>query len=147
MVLYENDKRIVARAVTFIDDKILLMERYRKDGNDMLHYYTIPGGGVEEGETFKDAAIRETKEETCCNIEIIKTLEVEEFPGGLCHWFLARYISGTPTLGGEEKERNNPDNSYQVVLIDMKDIDDINILGRGKKIVKKCYKLYKKANK
>ena len=143
MSLYENNRRVVARAITFINDNVLLIERYRKDGNEMLHYFTIPGGGVEEGESFRDAAIRETKEETCCDIEIIKPLEIEDYPGGRCHWFYAKYISGTPSLGGEEKERNSPDNSYKVVLINIVDIDNINILGKGKDLIKECYKMYR----
>ena len=143
MVRYEDNLRIVARAVTFIDDNVLLIERYRKEGDELLHYFTIPGGGVEDDETYEEAAIRETLEETCCNIEIVRALDVENYPGGKCHWFYGKYISGTPTLGGEEKERNNPDNSFKVVLIDIKDIDNINILGLGKTIIKKCYTMYK----
>lgn len=144
MVLYENDKRIVSRAITFINDNVLLIERYRRDNSKLHHYFTIPGGGVETNETYEEAAIRETLEETCCEIKILKTLEIEEYPGGICHWFYAKYLKGTPTLGGEEKENNNPDNSYKVVLIDMKDIDEINILGVGKRLIKECYKEYKK---
>ena len=72
MVKYIDNKRIVARAITFIDDCVLLMERHRKDGDVMLHYFTIPGGGVEDNETYEETAIRETMEETCCNIKIIK---------------------------------------------------------------------------
>ena len=90
MVVYENGLRIVSRAITFIDDSILLIERYRKDGDEMLHYFTIPGGGVEDNETFWEAAIRETKEETCCDIEILKSLQKEDYPGGRCYWFYAR---------------------------------------------------------
>ncbi len=144
MVLYENGLRIVSRAITFINDNILLIERYRKVNDEMMHYFTIPGGGVEVGESFEEAAIRETMEETCCEIKILKTLEIEEYPGGKCHWFYSKYISGTPTLGGEEKEHNNKNNSFKVVLINMKDIDTINILGAGKRLIKECYKEYKK---
>ena len=143
MTLYEDGKRVVARAITFIEDKVLLIERYKKTGNEILHYFTIPGGGVEEGEEFRDTAIRETKEETCCKIEIIKDLIIEDYGEGICHWFFAKYISGTPTLGGEEKERNSDNNHYQVVLIDINDIDNINILGKGKELIKECYKMYK----
>lgn len=146
MIKYIDNKRIVARAITFIDDKLLLIERYRKEGDEILHYFTIPGGGVEDDEKYSETAIRETKEETCCDIEIVKELEVEDYGTGICHWFYAKYISGTPELGGEEKIRNNPDNSFKVVLIPMKDIDSINILGIGKRLVKECYNEYKKSN-
>ena len=138
----KNKLRIVARGITFIDDKVLLIERYRKEDNKMLHYFTIPGGGVEKGESYEETAIRETKEETCCNVEIMKFLEIEDYPGGKCHWFYCKYLSGTPNLGGEEKERNNPDNSYKVVLIPYNDLDQINILGRGKALIKLCYTTY-----
>ncbi len=140
MTKYIDGKRIVARAITFIDNKVLLIERYRKEGEEMLHYFTIPGGGVEDDEEYSDTAIRETKEETCCDIEIIKKLFVEDYGSGICHWFYAKYLSGTPTLGGEEKERNNPDNSFKVVLIHFNEIDNINILGEGKRLVKECIK-------
>ena len=140
MTKYIDGKRIVARAITFIDNKVLLIERYRKDGDKMLHYFTIPGGGVEDNEEYDETAIRETKEETCCDIEIIKSLGEEDYIEGICHWFYAKYISGTPILGGEEKERNNPNNSFKVVLIPFNEIDNINILGKGKELIKKCIK-------
>ena len=140
MVRYINGKRIVARAITFIDNKVLLIERYRKEDGKMLHYFTIPGGGVEDDEDYAETAIRETKEETCCDIEIVKTLDVEDYGTGICHFFLGKYISGTPTLGGEEKERNNPDNSFKVVLIPFDEIENTNILGLGKSLVLKYIK-------
>ncbi len=142
MVLHEDGKRVSSRGVTFIDNNVLLIERYRKENNVLLHYFTIPGGGVEEGETKEEAAIRETEEETCVKTEAIEYIEREDYGSGICYWFYLKYLSGTPTLGGEEKERNTPDNSYKVVLINMKDIDTINILGRGKDIIKDCYKKY-----
>lgn len=143
MTKYEDGKRVCARAITFIDDNVLLIERHRLSNNEILHYYTIPGGGVEEDETNDIAAIRETKEETCCEIKIVKSLIREDYGEGICYWFYGKYISGTPSLGGEEKERNNPNNHYKVVLINMNDIDKINILGMGKKLVKECYMDYK----
>ena len=143
MTIYEGNKRIVSRCITFIDNKVLLIERFKRVDNEMLHYFTIPGGGVEEGESYREAAIRETKEETCCDIKIIKDLTIEDYPNGRCHWFYGKYLSGTPTLGGEEKERNNKDDSYKVVLIPFSDLDKINILGMGKDLIKKCINDYK----
>lgn len=144
MTIYKDNKRVVARGITFINDNVLLIERYRREGDNLLHYFTIPGGGVEEGETFKEAAIRETLEETCVNTSVIEYLEDEDYGSGICHWYYLKYLSGTPTLGGEEKEYNNPNNSYKVVLIKMEDLDKINILGRGKDLIKLCYKKHLK---
>lgn len=140
MTKYIDGKRLCARAITFIDNNILLIERHRLSNNEMLHYYTIPGGGVEEDESDLEAAIRETKEETCCDIEIVKELMIEDYGEGICHWYLGKYISGTPELGGEEKERNNPNNSFKVVLIPFNELDNINILGAGKRLIKECIK-------
>ena len=146
MTKYINNKRIVARGITFIDNNILLIERYRKDGEKLLHYFTIPGGGVEDDETQEEAAIRETLEETCVNVEVIEYLEEEDYKTGICYWYYMKYLSGTPTLGGEEKERNNPDNSYKVVLINMNYIDKINILGRGN-VIKNIKIIFNKKRK
>ena len=142
MTLYEDNRRVVSRCITFIDHKILLIERFKKTENGILHYYTIPGGGVEEKESHKEAAIRETKEETCCDVKIVKKLTVEDYPNGRCHWFYGEYIKGIPKLGGEEKIRNNKDNSYKVVLVPFNELDKINILGMGKDLIKKCINDY-----
>ena len=44
-------------------DKIILMRRERGFGKNKQIYYTIPGGGREEGEKIEETAIREIKEE------------------------------------------------------------------------------------
>lgn len=56
------------RAVAIIvkDEKILLMRRNNKG----LKYYTFIGGGMEEGETPEEAAIREAKEEVSLDVKI-----------------------------------------------------------------------------
>ena len=72
MVIYENGKRVVSRGITFIENSVLLIERFKKDGDELLHYYTIPGGGVEDNEAYVEAAIRETEEETTVKTKFIK---------------------------------------------------------------------------
>lgn len=51
-------KRTAARAIVLHDDQMLLI--YTKRYND----YSIPGGGVDEGEDIKEGLIRELREET-----------------------------------------------------------------------------------
>lgn len=152
--LYENDtyvkllsflkKRKVARGITFIDDKVLLLHRIRKDNNEILEYYAIPGGGVEENETIEDACLREILEETNLEVSLNLFLDHEEYETGVCYYFLTNYLGGTPVLGGEEKEKNNPDNFYEIALIDISKIDTINMYGIGKQMIKQAYRIYKK---
>ena len=143
MTIYENNKRVVSRGITFIDDDVLLIERHRKENDEILHYFTIPGGGVEDGEDYVTASIRETEEETGVKTKLIKYLTREDYGSGICYWHHLEYLSGIPQLGGEELEKNNDDNHYKVVLININDIDNINILGIGKDLIKKSYEEYK----
>ena len=57
-------------------DKILLQNREKKDWRG----YTLPGGHVEPGESFVDAAIREMKEETGLSILSPRLVGVKQFP-------------------------------------------------------------------
>ncbi len=57
--------RSVARVVAFdSEEKIALVHAKIKK------YYVLPGGGVEEKETLEEAAVREAKEESGCDIKI-----------------------------------------------------------------------------
>jgi len=137
-------KRKVARGITFIDNKVLLLHRIRKENDNYLDYYAIPGGGVEFGETMEEACIREVLEETSLNVSINTFLKFEEYEMGVCYYFLTNYQGGTPILSGEEKERNNKDNFYEISLIDINSLNNINMYGIGLEMIQKAYNLIKK---
>ena len=131
-------KRIVSRGIIIIDKKIVLLKRIRKENNNYLHYYAIPGGGVEKNETLEEACIREVKEEVNLDVTIDKYLGSEEYDKGICHYYKVNYLGGIPTLGGEELEKNSPDNYYEVELIDYNKLDSIFIYGSGIEMIKKA---------
>jgi ADP-ribose pyrophosphatase YjhB (NUDIX family) len=63
------------------DGRFLLGERNKENYNG---YWVIPGGGVRWGEALQDAGVREIKEETNLDVEIIKLIgwkEIVNLPG------------------------------------------------------------------
>lgn len=65
-------------------------------------HYEFPGGGVEPGESFEETALREMKEETGCEVTLVKPLGAFDFSkeekegekGYRCHLFLAKLKPG-----------------------------------------------------
>lgn len=72
----ENQRPKVGSAVLVEKDgKFLLGKRNKKNYRG---YWVIPGGGVRWGETIKEAGVREIKEETNLDIEIVKLIGHKE---------------------------------------------------------------------
>ncbi|WP_394188165.1 NUDIX domain-containing protein [Paenisporosarcina quisquiliarum] len=103
-------------AIIELDGKIALIKRVRNNHE----YYVIPGGGIEEGETPEDAAIREVKEELGIDIEIEKLLTTLTFNNKLQYYFRANYIKGEFGTGdGEEFLQTNIDRgTYTPILVE-----------------------------
>jgi 8-oxo-dGTP pyrophosphatase MutT (NUDIX family) len=84
-------KHIVSAAAIVINDQNeLLLIRGPRRGWEM------PGGQVEEGESLSQAAIRETKEESGIDIEIIRFCGIfQNVRNGICNTlFLAKPVGG-----------------------------------------------------
>lgn len=73
---------------------------------DPIRGWELPGGCVEKNETFKEAVIREVKEETGIDIEIIKFCGVsQEVKNHVCNmWWIGMPISGTCQTSNESLE-------------------------------------------
>lgn len=69
-------KRNRSQALVCRNRKILLVEHIL-NGRD---FYNLPGGGIENGETPEEAALREMEEETNVKGEIIRPLAIEYKP-------------------------------------------------------------------
>jgi ADP-ribose pyrophosphatase YjhB (NUDIX family) len=87
---------IAVNVAVIHDGKILLTKR------DDFHVWCLPSGGVEEGESLAEAAIRETKEETGIDVELTRFVGVYSRLGGLpdghAVLFEAKPIGGELTL-------------------------------------------------
>lgn len=99
--------RYGARGIVFNDDgKVVVF--HKKNKNE----YKLPGGGIEENETGKEAFRREVMEEAGCKISNIKKIGITIEEKGqtnfrqLSEVFISRLINDTHSLHLTKKERD-----------------------------------------
>lgn len=63
---YPNRPYLAVSAAIIRDGKVLIVRRARPPASGV---FTLPGGGVEAGETLREAVVREVREETRLAIE------------------------------------------------------------------------------
>lgn len=91
--------RVRAGCILIENDRIALIERHRAG----RHYFTFPGGGVDDGETHEQAAIREMEEELGLQVKIVRRIADVHFNGNLQPYFLVKKVGGEFGTGtGEE---------------------------------------------
>ncbi|GGF14839.1 DNA mismatch repair protein MutT [Halobacillus andaensis] len=94
-------KHIVSAASIILNenDELLLIKGPKRG-------WEMPGGQVEEGESIKAAAVRETKEECGVDIEIVKFCGIfQNLSRGICNaLFIGKPIGGKLTTTSEALE-------------------------------------------
>ena len=113
-------------AVIIIKDKKILLIRRHKCGRK---YYVLPGGTMEKGETIKQTAIREAKEETGFDVTLSKQKHWKsKFEYRDEYYFFVDKTKGRCHLGGPEAKLNNPANHYGLEWVEMKKLSKINLV-------------------
>ncbi|GGP11840.1 NUDIX hydrolase [Oceanobacillus neutriphilus] len=91
-------KHIVSAATIVLNEnnELLLIKGPRRG-------WEMPGGQVEEGESLREAAIRETKEESGIDVEILKFCGIfQNVNRSICNTlFLAKPVGGACTTSSE----------------------------------------------
>jgi len=86
-------------AILIQDNQIALIERHRMG----RHYYVFPGGGIEPGENFVEALVREMDEETGLKVVVKRLIADLWYRGTPQHYFLVEAVGGEFGNGqGEE---------------------------------------------
>lgn len=102
----------------------------RKKGDD--EYFTFPGGGIEEGETPLDAAVRELSEElsiTVTSSELVHAGTVV-LADHAAEYFVVRTEALPLVLGGPEKDRQSASNQYRPCWVPAEAIRYLPLLPR-----------------
>lgn len=102
---------LAVSAAIFRDGRVLIVRRARPPAHGL---YTLPGGGVELGETLEEAVIREVREETALEISPValagyRQAIARDAKGDVERHFVilpfaARWISGEISLNEELAE-------------------------------------------
>jgi 8-oxo-dGTP diphosphatase len=109
--IYPTRPYLAVSAAIFRDGRVLIVRRAQPPAHGL---YTLPGGGVELGETLVEAVIREVHEETGLEIEPLglagyRQLIARDDAGRIERHFVilpfaARWIAGEITLNEELTE-------------------------------------------
>ena len=106
-------------------DRVVLVRQYRYSIDGYI--YEFPAGLVEEGEDYREAGIRELKEETGLSLELIDADPMFEKPGfmsvGMTDESCATiygYADGTPSKKGQEDSEE-----IEIVLADREEVKRI----------------------
>ena len=108
---YPTRPYLAVSAAIFRDGRVLIVRRGRPPAHGL---YTLPGGGVELGETLEQAVVREVREETGLAVAPLALVGFREAIGRDAagrierHFvilpFAARWIAGEPVLNEELSE-------------------------------------------
>lgn len=128
----------VVAAVIVKDDKLLATQR---GYGDFKGKWEFPGGKIEQGETHKEALVREIKEELNADIEVLMFLTKVEHDYEKFHLTMHTYVCSLKDKiemvkhGDEEFEHDN------MVWLDEKHLDDVDWLPADIKVVNAYKKL------
>ena len=107
--------RTRAGVVLIEDNKVALIERHRAG----LDYFVFPGGGVDEGESPEQGAIREAMEELGVEVSIKQKIAEFHFGRTSTHvYFLVERVGGEFGSGtGEEYTDSDPNHPEEGIYV------------------------------
>jgi ADP-ribose pyrophosphatase YjhB (NUDIX family) len=101
--IFYLDPKVVAGTLFTIDRRIVLLTRGVEPS---LGKWVFPGGYVDRGESVEDAAVRETKEESCVDVRLAEIVGVYSYAGSpnVIVVYAAEVIGGKLDAGDESLE-------------------------------------------
>jgi 8-oxo-dGTP diphosphatase len=101
-----------------------------REVNPTKEYWTLPGGGLEEGETFEEAVVREVHEEVNLKVKVVKYLFSSFYEEGIEKCFLVKETEKQqcPSLGYDPELPKDKQTLIEVQWKSIKTMkDDIQI--------------------
>lgn len=131
MRLWPNKRRKSARALIIRDGELLtfLRKRYSKKTGEWIEYYSIPGGGIDNGESPEQAVVRELYEEMGVQIKL-GPLVAHRIGKIFEHYvYAADIVDGSPhlMLDSEEAAHMGEQNQFIVTWVPVKKLTKENL--------------------
>jgi len=121
----EETEGRVAVGVIKNDEKFLVMKRSEETSSS--GFWTFPGGKIEEDETVEEAALREIKEETGLEPEVLRTGESYMNKGELGLWKVFPVLMESSS---QEVEMNHEHSEF--LWIELEEVEGLKTLGEVK---------------
>ena len=125
----------------FIFDEDYNFILIKRENNPYKDCWALPGGFVEYGESVETAAVREAKEETSIDVELIDLVNVysepDRDPRG--HTVTVAY-----TAKGDLSDKKADSDAKDIGIFSKNDLDQLEIAFDHKKIIKDCLNKAKK---
>jgi len=102
-----------------LDGKIVLIKRKNEPFRDM---WALPGGFVDYGETTEEAAIREAREETSLDVDLVALLGVYSKPDRDPRGHTVSVVYIARPVGGELK---GADDAAEAAAVDPRDVIEL----------------------
>lgn len=119
----------------FIFDESFNFILIKRKNDPFKNYWALPGGFVDYGETVESAAIREAKEETSIDVELIDLVNVYSDPSRDSR---GHTISVVYTAKGDFNARKADDDAIDIGIFSASEIGKINLAFDHDKIIKDC---------
>jgi len=146
---WESQESTIARAIVIKDEKLLVIKRvkgtYQNDTKEkglpnssdaechlirpLDTYYVLPGGHVDAGETTREAATRETLEETGITCAPVRLLYKTKFRDDLESFYSCTYKTGTAgaTDAPEYTDPDRNSGTYEPTLLPITELENIDL--------------------
>jgi 8-oxo-dGTP diphosphatase len=142
--LYPDQPVVGIGAVIINQGKIALIKRGNEPSKGK---WTIPGGLVELGESLDQAVIRETKEETCldienpCLIDVVDNVDLDEQGKVKYHYVIIDYL--VHVKGGTIKAASD---AAELRWVPFDEVEDYNLTASFRLFFRQNREKLKKAN-